>query len=39
MVGAGAVTVTAAVPDFVVSWVDVALIVSAPEVGALEGAV
>lgn len=32
-------TETAAVPDFVVSCVEVALIVSAPEAGAVEGAV
>jgi hypothetical protein len=39
MVGGGRVMVTVAVPDFVASWVDVALMVSAPEEGTVEGAV
>jgi hypothetical protein len=35
----GTVTVTVAEPDFVVSWIDVALIVSEPEATAFAGAV
>jgi len=35
----GTITVTVADPDFVVSWVEVALIVSEPELGTVAGAV